>query len=85
MRFFGVSVARTQKSPVPHYKTGTNWVCQIEGLLMKPEHVCLCVPVSFILNPDPNKIQPNHTSPLPWKEGRVGANQEKKDGDFFFS
>lgn len=85
MCVFGVSVAPIQKSPVPHYKTGTNWVCQIVGTLMKPVHVCLCVSVSFILNPDPKKIQPNHTSPLTSREGHSerGQTRKKKMETFF--
>lgn len=83
---FGVSVAPIQKFPVPHYRTETNRVCQIVGLLMKPTHVCLCVSVSFILNPDPKKnpAKPHKTINVEGGTQRARANEDKKDGDFFF-
>lgn len=76
-------VYRWHRVPVPHYKTGTNWVCQIVGLLMKPVHACLCV--SFILNQDPKKIQPNHKTPLTSREGHSerGQTRRKKTETFF--
>lgn len=63
------SVYRWRRYKTPRYKTGTNWLCQIMGPLTEPAHVCSCVSVSFILNADPKKVLPNHTTPLMWREG----------------
>lgn len=79
-------VDRWRRYKTPRYKTGTNWLCQIMGPLTKPAHVCLCLSVSFILDADPKKVLPNHTTPLMWIEGHNKREQKKKkillDGDF---
>lgn len=76
------SVYRWRHYKTPHYKTGTNWLCQIMGPLTKPAHVCLCVSVSLILNPDPKKFLPNHRTPLTWREGQNERGREKEKKRF---